>query len=88
LTLFNINFDRKFKRILNPVIDLTHTFLYMPQTRTWISNVTQAYRDFHYNLTNPAAGPDEQARSHDRLIKEPEGMALLLKQEIKTGFTD
>ena len=35
-------------------------------------NLDQAYRDFHYNLTNPAAGPDEQARSHDRLIKEPE----------------
>ncbi|CAG2221941.1 unnamed protein product [Mytilus edulis] len=31
-------------------------------------NLDKAYRDFHYNLTNPSAGPDEQSRSHGRHV--------------------
>ncbi|XP_071124369.1 centriole and centriolar satellite protein OFD1-like [Mytilus edulis] len=35
-------------------------------------NLDKAYRDFHYNLTNPSSGPDEQSRSHGRHVIEKE----------------
>lgn len=41
-------------------------------------NLDKAYRDFHYNLTNPAAGPDELARS--KLTTEQEAAASSQKR--------
>ena len=46
-------------------------------------NLESAYRDFHYNMTNPAAGPSERPRSPERVsvkLTEPsvdiQGMLL------------